>query len=140
MSSGDVVERVIDVDGRPVRVLDRGAGSVATVLLHGGLAGHAAWEGSADLWRPLLERLGGARVVALDLPGAGGSTVEHVGELTIAGLTERVGATLRALGVEIAVPVGHGEASLIALLLARETPDGVAIPAAVVIAADGAAP
>jgi 2-hydroxy-6-oxonona-2,4-dienedioate hydrolase len=140
MSSGDVAEREIELDGRRVRVLDHGEGPVAAVLLHGGLAGHAPWPGSADLWRPLLDRLRVPRVVALDLPGAGGSPVEDVDELTIAGLTERVVATLSALGITTAVPVGHAEASLVALLLARQQHDGLTVPAAALIAASGAAP
>jgi pimeloyl-ACP methyl ester carboxylesterase len=144
MSMGEIVERVVDVEGRPVRVLERGAGPVATVLLHGGLAGHGAWEGSADLWRPVMERLEGRggtpRVLALDLPGAGGSPVAGHEELTIAGITARVASALRALGVEVAVGVGHGEASLVALLLARSQRDDLAVPGAMVVAALGAAP
>lgn len=144
MSVDEVVERVVDVGGRPVRVLDSGAGPVATVLLHGGLAGHAAWEGSADLWRPVLEELRGRggtpRALALDLPGAGGSPVAGHEELTIAGITARVTHTLRALDVEVAIPVGHGEASLVALLLARHQPDGLAVQGAMIVAALGAAP
>jgi pimeloyl-ACP methyl ester carboxylesterase len=143
MSVAEVVERVVDVEGRAVRVLEHGTGPVATVLLHGGLAGHAAWEGSADLWRPVLGHLadrGTPRVLALDLPGAGGTPVDAAEELTIAGITARVAATLHALDVEIAVPVGHGEASLVALLLARQPPEDMAIPGAMVVAALGAAP
>jgi pimeloyl-ACP methyl ester carboxylesterase len=141
MTGVDVVERTVEVDGRPVRILERGSGTVATVLLHGGMAGHGPWHGAADLWRPLMEAMGPrGRVIAIDLPGCGGSPIADAVELTIAGATDRVGATLRALGVEVAVPVGHGEASLVALLLARRPPEGLSVGGAAVIAATGAAP
>ena len=141
MSGRDPVERIVDAGGRPVRVLERGAGDAAVVLLHGGMHGHSPWIGAADLWAPLMREMpAGERVIALDMPGCGGTPIADVGELTIAGAAERVAQTLTALGVRTAVPVGHAEASLVALLLAREEVEGLRVPAAAVIAASGAAP
>jgi len=140
MSAPEIADLHVDVAGRPVRVLERGEGPDAVVLLHGGLAGHVPWAGSADLWRPAMERLDVPRVVAIDLPGAGGTEAADAAELTIAGLTARVAATLEALGVEVAVPVGHGEASLVALRLGREAPAGLTVAGVGVVAGDGAAP
>ncbi|MDO8212062.1 alpha/beta fold hydrolase [Conexibacter sp. CPCC 206217] len=141
MTAGELSERLLDVGGRPVRVLERGSGETATVLLHGGLQGHSPWIGAADLWAPLMRAADGdGRIVAIDLPGCGGSPLGDRQELTIAGIAARVADTLRALGVAEAVPVGHAEASLAALLLARRQHADLRVPGAVVVAATGAAP
>jgi pimeloyl-ACP methyl ester carboxylesterase len=141
MSVHEVVERSIPVEGRPVRVLERGEGPDAVVLLHGGQAGRTPYVGCADLWRPLIDALGEVpRTVAIDLPGCGGSGLGDPRGLLVAATAQRVGATLRELGLERVVVVGHGEASLVALLLAREAPEGVEVGGAMVISGLGAAP
>ncbi|MDW5593451.1 alpha/beta hydrolase [Conexibacter stalactiti] len=122
------------------RVLERGEGPAALVLLHGGLAGQSPYVGAAELWQPLLDRLRVPRVLALDTPGVGASTLSDFGELTLTGTKAWLAAMLAELGAERVVLVGHGEAALLALDCARERPEGIAVDGVALVAGHTTAP
>jgi pyruvate dehydrogenase E2 component (dihydrolipoyllysine-residue acetyltransferase) len=112
--------REFDAAGGRLRYLERGGGDAVPVLLiHG-------FGGDLNSWmftQPALAE--DRRVVALDLPGHGGS-VKDVGggdPETFAGAVE---AALAALGIERCALVGHSMGGAIAALLALRRPERVA--------------
>jgi pimeloyl-ACP methyl ester carboxylesterase len=130
----------VSVNGRDVGVIDDGQGGLAVVFLHGGAPGSAPYTPSADAWLPLLSALRlGCRIVAIDLPGAG-ATRAAPEELLVDGTAARVGEILTVLGVESAVLVPHGVASLAAFSLARAAVPAPRISGVCAIAPLGAAP
>ena len=116
MTDPGIVEREIRVDGRRVRVLERGTEGPDLVLVHGlGL--------SAGCWRPHLERLAaeGFRVRAPDLPGFGESQGPRGGyhpSETEAWLERFADAE----GLGPAAWVGHSHSCQLLLGLARRSP------------------
>ena len=83
-----------------IRYTDQGQGDSTYVLVHG-------WNGSAAQWRPVVERLSvDARVIAIDLPGHGGTAAPKV-DYTMELLARSVDAVLAHAGVEGAILVGH---------------------------------
>lgn len=127
----------IDAAGMPTGVLDAGAGHRAIVLLHGGIPGRALYAPTTELWRPLIARLTAPRVLAIDLPGTGGSAISDAEDLTVAATIARVEATLEVAGVTEAIVVGHGDASVIAMELALSRP---MVKGAAILAGLGTAP
>lgn len=103
------------VAGRRVRYVDYGSGS-PLVLVHG-------LGGSWTTWLENLPDLGEHhRVIAVDLPGFGGSEALPLhAELREHG--ETVAELLDALGIAAAVVVGHSLGGLVVLRLAGERPD-----------------
>jgi pimeloyl-ACP methyl ester carboxylesterase len=97
-----------------LRIYTGGEGR-AVVLLHG-------LGGAAANWREVVPELSGSyRVLALDLPGHGGSPAPPRG----AGMdwfAETTAAVLEAEAVERAILVGHSFGGLLALRLALRTP------------------
>jgi pimeloyl-ACP methyl ester carboxylesterase len=108
------------LDGLDVAYVDEGAGAPAVVLVHG-------LGTSAEVWRLVRPELARhARVVSVDLRGAG-RTVERVrAELTL----PRWAADLRELAEVLqlgrAVVAGHSLGASVALEWALERPDDVA--------------
>ena len=103
-----------------VRVLEMGAGDGPPVLLVHGLGGVAA------SWVPLMARLEGFRLVAVDRPGSGLSDgfdfrdvdLRHHG-------VDMLTSVLDELGVERATIIGSSIGALMAMWLALERPDRV---------------
>jgi pyruvate dehydrogenase E2 component (dihydrolipoamide acetyltransferase) len=112
--------RDIEAGGRRLRVLDIGQGDGAPlVLLHGFGADLNAWMFN----QPALAD--GRRVVAIDLPGHGGS-VKEVGAGDAETFTVAVSDALTALAIDRVHLVGHSMGGAIALVLAGKMPQLVA--------------
>lgn len=94
-----------------------GAAGPPLVLVHG--AG-----GTSRHWPEELRALPGRRVVALDLPGHGGSPGPSL--RSIGTYATRVVEALDALGIASAVVAGHSMGGAIALTIALEAPPRVA--------------
>jgi pimeloyl-ACP methyl ester carboxylesterase len=77
-------------------------------------------------------------VVALDLPGSGGTAMAGRDAFTINGLGRHVGSVVDALGVPACHLVGHDHGGLVALWLAMEVPD--LVRSLTVVASPSAAP
>jgi pyruvate dehydrogenase E2 component (dihydrolipoamide acetyltransferase) len=101
----------------PLRVLAAGEGEETLVLLHG-------FGGDLENWRfnidPLAE---GRAVLAIDLPGHGGS-VKEAGDLDA--LVHAVAQVLDARGIERAHLAGHSMGALVAAELSLRAPERVA--------------
>ncbi len=112
--------RDIDAGGKQLRVLDLGVGdAVPVILVHGFGADLNSWM----FTQPVLAE--NRRVVALDLPGHGGSTkvLDGADESSFAAVIDRA---LAALGIERFHLVGHSMGGGIALNFAAWQPDQVA--------------
>ena len=94
-----------------------GAQGVPLLLVHG--AG-----GTHDHWPEALRRLPGRRVIAVDLPGHGGSPLP--GERSVPAYAGRLLDLLDALGIARVVVGGHSMGGAIALTLALEAPERIA--------------
>jgi pyruvate dehydrogenase E2 component (dihydrolipoamide acetyltransferase) len=112
--------RELEAAGLRLRYLETGEGdSVPVLLLHGFGADLNTWM----FTQPALAE--GRRVIALDLPGHGGSTKE-VGTGDAEHLTDAVEAAATTLGVERFHLVGHSMGGAIAASLALRWPERVA--------------
>ncbi len=96
---------------------DSGGSGAALVLVHG-------LGGDSNSFSPLMDRLGGYRVLRPDLPGAGRSALRP-GRAGLKGLASAVRDALRAAGVERAHLAGHSMGSLICQHLAADAPGSV---------------
>ena len=116
----DTAPREIEAGGRRLRVLDFGTGEGAPiVLVHGFGADLNAWMFNQST---LAER---HRVVALDLPGHGGS-VKQVGSGDAETFCSAVSDALSALDIDRFHLVGHSMGGAIALVLAGQMPRRIA--------------
>ena len=113
-----------DVGGVATRLLRDGAGPIGIVFLHGGMPGLTPYCAGAHVWETGLEPFvrGGFAVMALDLPGAGGSALRDGVAPTIEGQGAAAMAVLERLGSGPCHVVGHAEGGLVALWLAMERP------------------
>ncbi|MDT2021290.1 alpha/beta hydrolase [Methylocella sp. CPCC 101449] len=120
--------RSITVNGAQVSMLQAGpTGATPALLLHGGRAGQSPIAYGSHLWGKALSLLGTDRsVVALDLPGAGGSDLASPNQLTIDGLREHLDQVIVALGFEKVHLVGHDIGGLAGLWLALSSPRKIA--------------
>jgi pyruvate dehydrogenase E2 component (dihydrolipoyllysine-residue acetyltransferase) len=115
-----LLPREIDAGGKPLRVLDLGAGAATPALLvHGFGADLNSWM----FTQPALAE--NRRVVALDLPGHGGSTkaLDGADAASFAAVIDRA---LAALGIDRVHLVGHSMGGAIALNFAAWQPERVA--------------
>ena len=112
--------REINVDARRLRYLDVGEGDATPVLL---LHGFGADLNSWMFTQPALAE--GRRVIALDLPGHGGSG-KQVGAGDADTLVDAVMSFLDAIELTRVHLVGHSMGGAIAGLLAARRPDRVA--------------
>jgi pyruvate dehydrogenase E2 component (dihydrolipoamide acetyltransferase) len=109
--------REIEVAGRRLRYLELGDGDgVPVLLVHGFGADLNTWM----FTQPVLAE--GRRVIALDLPGHGGSAKE-VGAGDGESLTDGVEGSLSALGFRQGHLVGHSMGGAVAALVALRRPD-----------------
>ena len=124
--------REVEVDGLRLRYVELGEGtSVPVLLLHGFGADLNTWM----FTQPALAE--GTRVVALDLPGHGGSSKElpDAGGETLAAI---VGKALAALGIERMHLVGHSMGGGIASSFALRQPERIATLSLIASASLGA--
>ncbi len=95
-----ISEHTVDVAGTPVRWLEQGTG-LPVVLVHG-------IPTSPALWRHVLPRLTGMRVLAFEMTGYGQSIpAGRDRDISVGAQADRLNAWLAELGIERAVLVGH---------------------------------
>mgnify|MGYP002513850812 CR=1 FL=1 len=105
-----MVEKFIMAGDTPMHIADTERGERCVVLLHGYLESMLVWDEFVDLLK------GKVRVVTLDLPGHGISTI--VGEVhTMEFLADCVANTMAALGIERYSVVGHSMGGYVALAM-----------------------
>jgi pyruvate dehydrogenase E2 component (dihydrolipoamide acetyltransferase) len=123
--TSEITPRDIEADGRRLRVLDIGQGDgPPIVLVHGFGADLNAWMFN----QPTLAAgpsTNGRRVVALDLPGHGGS-IKQVGTGDAETFSSAITEALAALGIERFHLVGHSMGGAIGLVLAGKMPARIA--------------
>jgi pyruvate dehydrogenase E2 component (dihydrolipoamide acetyltransferase) len=108
------------IDGRPFRYLRMGEGEATPIVLIHGFGGDLTnWQFNQPA---LAER---REVIAIDLPGHGGSTKQLAGA-DVPSLGRDVAALISELGITKAHLVGHSLGGAIALWLALEQPARVA--------------
>lgn len=133
------------IDGRTVRLLRGGttSDSPTLVFIHGGVPGLTPYCSGAHIWGSVLDQLATQRdVVALDLPGAGGTTIADEA-FTFETLAACVRGLLDARDVAGGPPkrihlIGHDLGGLVALDLATSAAERIA--AVTVVACAAAAP
>lgn len=119
------------------------AGEVV-ILLHGGAAGRSPWSETRASWNEVsarLERVGLDRV-AVDRSGHGESTARTLDDLTFESDCASVAEIIRGHGGSAHL-VGHAEAGITALLLARRTAQrryGIEVRSCTVVGGFGAEP
>ncbi len=102
---------ILDVDGRQVRYEDVGRGPLV-MLLHGSFANAKAWNRVAE---QLADRF---RVIAVDLPGYGGTTAQPASDEPDVGFaSELIEALICSLGPPT-VLAGHSYGGVVALSVA----------------------
>ncbi|HEY4094788.1 MAG TPA: alpha/beta fold hydrolase [Baekduia sp.] len=142
--SDPVTETTVELQGRTVRHLSAGHGPRLLLALHTGAPGRSPFAGSSDLFADLIGRLDldGLRVLAPDLPGAGGTDLTGPADLTTAGIVAFAQALIAAEQQDITElhVLGHGDASLAALQLTREGAGDHAVASCFLIAPNAAAP
>jgi pimeloyl-ACP methyl ester carboxylesterase len=108
--------RSTTLDGTPVRWLEQGSGT-PVVLVHG-------IPTSPTLWRHVVPRLSGVRVLALEMTGYGDSIPAGEGrDLSISAQADRLTAWLDHLGAGPAVLVGHDLGGGVVSVAAVRRPD-----------------
>ena len=106
-----VAPRELDAGGRRLRYLELGEGDETALLLHGFGADLNGWMFN----QPALAQ--GRRVIALDLPGHGGST-KDVGDGGPDALADAVEAALDALALDRVHLIGHSLGGALATIVA----------------------
>jgi pyruvate dehydrogenase E2 component (dihydrolipoamide acetyltransferase) len=121
----------IEAGGRRFAYHDQGAGEPPLVLIHG-------FGGDLGSWmfnQPALAET--RRVIAIDLPGHGGSQ-KDVGDGSVASLAAAIGAAIDALGLARYHLAGHSLGGAVALAIAGARPQQVA--SLVLVASAGLGP
>jgi 2-hydroxy-6-oxonona-2,4-dienedioate hydrolase len=133
-----VKTETIAIDGLPTRIRCGGAGTTPIVLLHGATPGLTPYCSGLHVWGESFDLLAReTSVVAIDMPGAGGSAL-GLAPLTIATIVARVLGMLDHLRIERCHVLGHDLGGLVALALALDHPSRIA--AVSVAACPSAAP
>jgi haloalkane dehalogenase len=110
--------RAIEANGRTIAYRELGTGP-ATILLHG-------WPTSSLLWADVMPAMAGrGRVIAMDLPGFGGSDKPTDVRYTFGFFTSAIDALLGELDIEQVAVVGHDLGGPLALRWALDNPDRV---------------
>ncbi|MBS0408592.1 MAG: acetoin dehydrogenase dihydrolipoyllysine-residue acetyltransferase subunit, partial [Proteobacteria bacterium] len=114
---GPLAVSTVEAGGRTIRLGRAGPEAGApVVLIHG-------YAGDLNNWQFNVEALAAkAPVIAIDLPGHGGSS-KDVGDASLSGLAEAVGGALDASGVTAAHLVGHSLGGAVAARLAADRPE-----------------
>jgi pimeloyl-ACP methyl ester carboxylesterase len=116
-SPAEAPSRYATLDGHRVHYRSLGSGPRTLVFVHG-------WTGSLAMWRlqaPVFARKG-FRVLALDLPGHGGSDAPEVA-YTMGLFARAVDAVLRDAGAPRAVLVGHSMGTPVVREFYRQHPE-----------------
>jgi pyruvate dehydrogenase E2 component (dihydrolipoamide acetyltransferase) len=114
-TAGPAVASIEAEDGRRFAYVEMGAGEPAMLLLHGFGGDNSSWMFNQA---PLAES---RRVIALDLPGHGGSS-KDVGDGSVAALAAGVEAAIRAFGLGRLHLVGHSLGGAVAMAVAAKRP------------------
>lgn len=149
--------QVLDIGGRAARILRgraadtaipaAGDAETATVFVHGGVPGLSPYSSGAHIWGEVLSRYArDGAVIALDLPGFGGSDGPGTSgtsgaaqpQYDIDTMADHIDAVVRAAGVRRCHVVAHDTGGLAALLLACRQPSYIA--AVSVVSSVAAAP
>jgi 2-hydroxy-6-oxonona-2,4-dienedioate hydrolase len=119
-----ITKNEITVAGRNVSMLRAGAaGGEPVLLVHGGRSGISPIASGSHLWDRAMPYLGAGRpVIAIDLPGAGGSELGAPDVLAVDKLSQHILAVLDALSVDGVHFVGHELGGTIGLWVALSTP------------------
>jgi pimeloyl-ACP methyl ester carboxylesterase len=111
--------RIIDVDGAPMHIIERGSGASAVVLIHGFL-------GHTFSFRHLIPELAtDHRIVAVDLKGFGYSGRLKKSDYSLTEQARLVARLLDKLGIDRASVVGHSLGGEVAMRMAAKYPDRV---------------
>lgn len=114
-----VEESTIQAGGLAVHALAAGEGEGTLVLLHGA-------EADGSMWRPYMEGLArGRRVLAPDLPGHGGSSLEPGTDCSPPGVARWFSGWLDAEGQDRVDLLGHSFGGVVAFNIALEAPGRV---------------
>lgn len=111
----------VQAGGRRLSYLEKGkpaAGEPTLVMIHGLM-------GTAATFLPLLAEIEDRHVIALDLPGAGGSERDPKMGASLGAATESVLKALDALGLERPILVGHSHGAAVSMYLASLHPNRV---------------
>ncbi|TDK98451.1 alpha/beta fold hydrolase [Mycobacterium paragordonae] len=122
MTSTELAEQTVVVNGQPIFYAETGTG-MPVVLLHGGGPGASGVTNYARNIDALARRF---RVIVPDMPGYGRSTKTLDQSDPFGSLADSVRGLLDQLGVEAAHLVGNSYGGAAALRLALDTPDRVA--------------
>ena len=110
--------RFVEVDGARLHYLDRGSGPVV-VLVHG-------LAGNLRNFNGLVDKLAATcRVVAVDRPGSGYSTMMSGSHLTLHAQATVIVRFIQRLGLSRPLLVGHSLGGALSLALALDHPDSV---------------
>jgi pimeloyl-ACP methyl ester carboxylesterase len=113
-----ISERQATVGGQRFRYLEAGSGDTLIVLVHG-------WPQDADEWRKVMPRLAARdRVVAVDLPGIGGSTSPSR-DFSKAAMARDLHAFVQSLHARRVVLVGHDVGGMVTYAYARQFADDI---------------
>ncbi|OBK60420.1 2-hydroxy-6-ketonona-2,4-dienedioic acid hydrolase [Mycobacterium gordonae] len=122
MTSTELAEQTVVVNGQPIFYAETGTG-MPVVLLHGGGPGASGVTNYARNIDALARRF---RVIVPDMPGYGRSTKTLDQSDPFGSLADSIRGLLDQLGVEAAHLVGNSYGGAAALRLALDTPDRVA--------------
>jgi pimeloyl-ACP methyl ester carboxylesterase len=128
---------------RATRLRRRGAGEQAVIFLHTGRPGRPPFAGSSALFSTMLAAvdLPGYRLIAPDLPGAGGTDLLSAFDLHVDGVTQFIAELIhREGGITEVHVVAQGAACLPALSMARTTVADLPVRSLTLIGANTAAP
>jgi pimeloyl-ACP methyl ester carboxylesterase len=116
--SAPPIGRFIEVDGARLHYLDRGTGPVV-VMVHG-------LAGNLRNFYELVDKLAATcRVVVVDRPGSGYSTMVSGAHPTLRGQATIIARFLDRLGLDRPLLVGHSLGGALSLALALDHPDSV---------------
>jgi pimeloyl-ACP methyl ester carboxylesterase len=102
---------------RPLAYTEAGEGDPHLLFMHG-------WCGDRAFFAPQLEHFASKhRVVSVDLPGHGASAVPT--EYTIEAFANQVTTLTGRLGLGPVIALGHSLGAMVALAIARQTPEAV---------------
>jgi pimeloyl-ACP methyl ester carboxylesterase len=133
VAQATIADRQATVGGQRFRYLEAGSGDTLIVLVHG-------WPQDADEWRKVMPRLAARnRVVAVDLPGIGGSTSPSR-DFTKAALARELHAFVQSLHARRVVLVGHDVGGMVTYAYARQFPGDIAGAAILDVPLPGLAP
>ena len=121
MTTTNLTEHTVTVDGKPIFFVEAGAGD-PVVMLHGGGPGAS---GVSNYTRNIDALARNFRVIVPDMPGYGRSTKQVDQSDPFGYLADMIRGLLDELGIDTAHLVGNSYGGAAALRLALDTPDRV---------------